>query len=82
VIFLLVLCGLIGIGLVLVTYGTLNKNKWGINLAAVSCPRCKSSAPQVRTPNSLGQTLWGGWTCPMCRAEVDKWGREIELPCQ
>ncbi len=68
---------LLGVGLVLVIYGTIRKNRWGINLEPVNCPRCKQPMPQVRKPMSLSQTLWGGGTCVRCGCEMDKWGREI-----
>lgn len=77
VIALIVVFGLLAIGMVLVVYGTVAKNKWGINLSPVSCPRCKASLPQVRRPTSLRQAMWGGYVCPACGAQVDKWGRQI-----
>jgi hypothetical protein len=75
--FLLMLFGLVAVCGVLVAYGTLAKNRWGINLAAVFCPRCKAAAPTPPQPRSLRQARWGEWTCPACGAEVDKWGREL-----
>jgi hypothetical protein len=74
---LIVIFGVIGIGMVLVIYGTIVKNQWGINLDPVSCPRCKTPLPQIRKPQTLQQALWGGGTCSACGANVDKWGREI-----
>lgn len=56
--------------LVAVIYGTLAKNRWGINLGSVSCPRCNTLLPQVRKPPSLQQSMWGGCTCPDCGVEV------------
>jgi hypothetical protein len=58
-------------------YGTLAKNKWGINLRPVSCPRDGTRVPVRREPRSLQQALWGNRTCPVCGIEVDKWGREV-----
>lgn len=55
-------------------HGTIAENRWGINLGSISCPRCTSPLSQVRTPRSFRQALWGGYICPACRAEVDKWG--------
>ena len=72
----LVIFGLLGIGMVFVIYGTIAKNRWGINLDPVSCPRCNTPFPQIRQPQNIRQTLWGGGTCTKCGAEVDKWGRE------
>jgi hypothetical protein len=69
--------GLLALGLVLVIYGTIVKNKWGFNLEALSCPRCNAPAPRTRRARTRPRALWGGWTCPGCGAEVDKWGREV-----
>jgi hypothetical protein len=61
----------------LVIYGTIAKNKWGINLRPVSCPNCGTPVPRTRTPNSSRQALWGGYACPKCGCEMDKWGRPL-----
>jgi hypothetical protein len=74
---LTVIFGLLAVGGAVVIYGTLAKNRWGINAGDVSCPRCSKPLPKVRQPQSLRQEMWGGWTCPSCGAEVDKWGREL-----
>jgi hypothetical protein len=79
---ILVIFGLLGIGMVLVIYGTIAKNRWGINLDPVSCPRCNTPFPQIRQPRNIRQALWGGGTCTKCGAEVDKWGREVTAPKQ
>ncbi len=68
---------LLGAGIVLPIYGTVTKNRWGINLRQVTCPRCSATAPTVRLPRSLAQALWGGWTCSGCGCDMDKWGRQI-----
>jgi hypothetical protein len=65
------------IGTLLVIFGTIAKNRWGINLHPVNCPRCGNSMPCVRKPKSRTQALWGGGTCETCGCEMDKWGREI-----
>lgn len=57
-------------------FGTVAKNKWGINFEAVSCPRCGTPRPKVRKPGCARQALWDGYTCSNCGAEEDKWGRE------
>jgi hypothetical protein len=75
----LVVFGLLGIGMVFVIYGTIAKNRWGINLDSVSCPRCHTPFPHIRQPQNIRQTLWGGGTCAKCGAEVDKWGRELSV---
>ena len=74
---LIIIFGLLGIGMVLVVYGTIAKNRWGINGDPVSCPRCNTPLPRIRKPQTLQQALWGGGTCPACCADVDKWGREV-----
>lgn len=54
--------------------------KWGVNpkgLAGMECPRCGTPVPAVRKPANRRQVLWGGWTCPECGCEIDKWGREV-----
>ena len=33
--------------------------------------------PLVRTPTSIRQLMWGGWTCPKCGCEMDGTGVEI-----
>jgi hypothetical protein len=75
--FLFVLFGVLTVGMALVIFGTVARNRWGINLDGVSCPRCNTPLPKVREPRSLQQALWGGGTCPNCGAEVDKWGRDV-----
>jgi len=73
---LFVLFSVLSVGGLVVAYGTIAKNKWGINFSAVSCPRCCAPLPTQRHPRSRRQKLWGGWTCSACGTEVDKWGRE------
>lgn len=75
---LIVACGLgvIAIAAILV-HGTVTKSKMGINLDPSKCSRCQTSMPSVRVPKSFRQAMWGGWTCPNCGCEIDKWGREI-----
>ena len=65
-------------GLMLIVWGTVAKNRWGINLRPIVCPRCKAVQPRVRQPTSTEQAMWGGSTCPACGTEMDKWGRVIE----
>jgi hypothetical protein len=74
---LLIVFGLLVVGGALVTYGTFARNRWGVNLGDVTCPRCKTLLPQIRKPQSTRQKLWGGWKCPGCGVEIDKWGREV-----
>ena len=67
------------LGILLVAFGTLTKNGWGVNLDPVNCPACGLLMPKVRRPESLKQALWGGGTCAKCGCEMDKWGRLITL---
>lgn len=64
-----------GLGVLLIVYGTIVKNNWGINLRRVACPGCGAEMGRVRMPNSGKQAMWGGYTCPTCQCEMDKWGR-------
>jgi DNA-directed RNA polymerase subunit RPC12/RpoP len=52
------------------------RTRWGIGNLVGKCPRCGTTMPAIRTPSSLQEGLWGGWTCPNCGAKVDKYGRE------
>jgi len=72
-----VIFGVLALGGAAVIYGTLARNRWGINAGDISCPRCKALLPKVRQPRSLRQEMWGGCTCANCGTEVDKWGREL-----
>ncbi len=42
-----------------------------------ACPECGEPQPVVRRPANWRQAIWGGWTCPSCYAELDRWGRKI-----
>jgi prepilin signal peptidase PulO-like enzyme (type II secretory pathway) len=70
----------LAVGIVLVIYGTIAKNGWGVNLRRVECPSCGVVMGPVRMPNSREQALWGGYTCAACKCEIDKWGRQISRP--
>jgi hypothetical protein len=67
----------LAVGVVLVVYGTIKKDRWGINLGRVECPNCRTVMPRVRMPQSGREAMWGGYTCPTCKTEMDKWGRSI-----
>ena len=58
-------------------YGTVVRNKWGVNTGTVTCPGCHTPQRFFRKPTSLKQALWGGHSCPNCHRELDKWGREV-----
>ena len=64
-----------GLAVAMVIVGIFARNRWGINIAPVVCPGCQSPLPRFRRPASLQQALWGGYTCPTCHREIDKWGR-------
>ena len=74
-----ILVGL-AIGVVLVIHGTIVKNRWGINLRRVECPSCGTVMGRVRVPTSGEQAMLGGYTCPACGCDLDKWGRRITRP--
>ena len=75
----LILC-LAATGILIVIWGSLAKNRWGINMDVVFCPCCGTELPVLRKPRSMRQFLWGGGICPTCGAEVDKWGRQVSPP--
>ena len=62
-----------------IALGSLKKTNWGINIKQVFCPQCGEKMPNVRQPTSARQAMWGGWTCPKCGCEMDKWGKEISV---
>jgi hypothetical protein len=74
---LLILCIFLSLVLVPLIYGTVVRNRWGVNTEKVVCPGCHTLLPFWRKPTSLRQALWGGHSCPNCHRELDKWGREI-----
>lgn len=41
------------------------------------CPSCHTPVPRYRTPTSLRQALWGGWTCENCGTAMDRHGMEL-----
>ena len=57
----------------LIAWGTLTRNRLGVNLGKVPCPRCLRAIPEA----SLSQRIFGGARCPACKTLVNKWGREI-----
>ena len=64
--------------LFLVLMSTIKGNgNLGINTGEPICPKCKEKPKAFRSPKSIRQALWGGWTCPGCNSEMDKWGKEI-----
>ena len=41
------------------------------------CEVCGTKVPTVRKPANWRQALWGGWSCPTCGTEFDRWGRNL-----
>jgi hypothetical protein len=70
----------LAVGLVLVVHGTVVENRWGVNLRRVECPNCQAVMGRVRMPSSGRQAAWGGYTCPACKCDMDKWGRAVAGP--
>lgn len=60
-------------------YGTFARNRWGISTNNVSCPSCNAPLSRVRQPQSFRQAMWGGWVCPNCGVQTDKWGRKLSV---
>ena len=56
-----------------VAWGTLTRNRLGVNLGRLACPRCLRSIPGA----GLRQRVFGGARCAECKTLVNKWGREI-----
>jgi hypothetical protein len=74
-----VVFGLLAAGGVLVVRDTIRqRGNFGLNFTSARCSACGESMPAFRKPANFKQTLWGGWTCPKCGVELDKWGRPVE----
>ncbi|MEQ1779969.1 MAG: hypothetical protein ABMA14_01315 [Hyphomonadaceae bacterium] len=41
----------------------------------LKCPSCGREQPKVRSPASMNQAMWGGYTCQGCGAEMDARGK-------
>jgi len=72
---LLIIALIIAVGVLVLYFGVKKRNRFGINISSLQCPECGQQAPAVRKPKNLSQTLWGGFTCGKCGAEIDKWGK-------
>ena len=57
----------------LVIYGSTR----GKHLPTPSCPECGWELRVIRKPTTIKQVIWGGWTCPVCGCQIDKWGMQI-----
>jgi hypothetical protein len=67
------------IGVVLVIRDTIRqRGNWGINLRPGPCLQCGAPMPMIRKPENWRQAMWGGWRCPECSLELDRWGRPVE----
>ena len=74
----LIIAASVGIALALVLIDTVRqRGRFGINLNVPNCPKCGQKVSVMRRPKSTRQFLWGGYTCPKCGCEIDKWGNEI-----
>jgi hypothetical protein len=74
-----VIFGLLLTGLVLMIRDTIRqRGNWGLNLKPGPCTECGTPMPMIRKPANWRQALWGGWTCPECGLELDKWSRPVE----
>jgi hypothetical protein len=56
---------------------SVGRTRWGFNLTRVTCPDCSAPQPGLRKPATWKQALWGGYICPSCACEMDKWGRRL-----
>ena len=69
------LASLLALGGYLIVRDTIRqKGRWGINTRIPECKKCGEPLSAVRVPKSWRGALWGGWTCPECGLELDKWG--------
>jgi len=75
--FFLVISAVAAVWGLLTIYGSITRSRWGGSLPSPSCPKCGAQLPLVRKPTSIKQLISGGWTCPECGCEVDKWGGQI-----
>ncbi|MGH9820487.1 MAG: hypothetical protein ACRD43_09995, partial [Pyrinomonadaceae bacterium] len=54
------------------------RGEFGVNLRLATCSKCGTYLPFRRVASSIRQTLFGGWNCPTCGTELDKWGKELK----
>ena len=48
----IIVVALFVLGACLVIYGTIVKNRWGVNFRRLSCPNCGTQMAQVRAPSA------------------------------
>jgi hypothetical protein len=81
VIFILFVILTIGLSVIVIKLvGDALKRKslyYGFQFTSVKCPKCEETVPYLRTPSSMKQELWGGWTCKRCGTEMDKFGTDV-----
>lgn len=41
----------------------------------VKCEKCGAEQPKVRTPETMEQMMWGGYTCKSCSSHLNARGR-------
>jgi hypothetical protein len=51
---------------------------WGLTFKRAVCAQCGILMPTFRKPANWRQFMWGGWTCPECGFELDRYGRPVE----
>ena len=49
---------------------------WGLLQSPKTCPSCDTPLPRIRKPENSRQRMWGGWTCPNCKCDIDRKGNE------
>jgi hypothetical protein len=73
---LLLICAFI-LCVVLVVWGTVAQNAWGLNFRKLVCPRCIHTIPRGAGLVYIWRFFAGRAVCPECQTLVDKWGREL-----
>jgi predicted RNA-binding Zn-ribbon protein involved in translation (DUF1610 family) len=58
-----------------ITLGLLVVRK--LRTPARRCPDCGNELPFFRTPQNCREALLGGWTCPQCGLQLDRFGRRL-----
>ena len=56
---------------------TLRSSGLGMMSRPVRCPNCITPISLRRRPMFRSPMLLGGWMCPHCRTQMDKWGRDV-----
>jgi hypothetical protein len=72
-IWMIVLGGLFGAGVVLVARAMAGKHSREVS----HCSNCNAPIPFLRRSWSLRQVMWGGYTCLACGSEFDAYGGDI-----